>query len=332
MASASQPFVSVVTPAYNGEKHLGECIASILAQTYENWEYIILNNCSTDRTLEIAESYAEKDKRIRICSNPELLPIIQNWNHAVRQISTTSKYCKIVHADDKIFPECVEKMVLVAETNPTVGIVGSYGLKGNKVMSSGMPFPRECISGRELCRLALPQKVRPFPRPTALLIRSDLIRERDPFYNESNLQADHEVCYEILRNHDFGFVYQVLTYMRVHNESVTSSDYAVYGKLHYTNLALLKKYGPVFLAQEEYEELLNRKLGLYYHFLAFSLFNRKDKKFWHYQRDSLHDLGYRLEKLKLYQIVFLELLRNPRSTFSKIKGSISSSHKKRITR
>jgi len=53
------PLVSVVTPAYNGENHLTECSERVWAQTYQNWEYIIVNNCSTDRSLEIARRYAE---------------------------------------------------------------------------------------------------------------------------------------------------------------------------------------------------------------------------------------------------------------------------------
>jgi len=54
------PLVSIVTPVYNGEPYLAECIESVLAQTYPNWEYIIQNNCSTDRTLEIASEYGKK--------------------------------------------------------------------------------------------------------------------------------------------------------------------------------------------------------------------------------------------------------------------------------
>jgi len=321
----SEPLVSIVTPVYNGESFLGDCIESILAQSYENWEYIILNNCSTDRSLTIAEKYAEKDARIQIYSNKKLLPIMKNWNHALRQISPASKYCKVVHADDLIFPQCIELMVRVAEGNPSVGIVGSYGLKSNKVVSDRLPFPGECISGRELCRLALRRQVRPFPRPTSLLIRSDLIRKNDPFYNESNLQADHEVCYEILRNHDFGFVHQVLTFVRVHEGSVTSSDFAVYEKLYYTNLALLIKYGPIFLSKDEYKEILNRQIKGYYLFLAFNLFCKKDRSFWEYHRNSLHDLGYKLVKLRLYYIIFIEFINNPRKTLSKIKRPILAS-------
>ena len=129
-------------------------------------------------------------------------------------------------------------------------------------------FSPKQSSGKELCHLAFLRKVLPFARPTALLIRSDLIRKKDPFYNEMNLHADHEVCYEILLNHDFGFVHQVLTFMLEHEESVTSSDYDVYGKVYYTNLDLLIKYGPTFLAKNEYEVILNRRIKHYYLFLG----------------------------------------------------------------
>jgi len=316
---SSEPLVSIVTPVYNGEGFLAQCIESVLNQSYQNWEYIILNNCSSDRTLQIAEKYAEKDDRITIYSNETLLPIMENWNQALRQISPMSKYCKVVHADDWIFPQCVELMVAAAEENPSVGIVGSFSLKGEKVISDKLPFPTQCISGRNLCRLALLMRVRPFPRPTALLIRSDLIRSKDPFYNEANMHADHEVCYEILRDHDFGFVYQVLTFLRLHGESVTSTDYTDYGKLHYTNLDLLQKFGPVFMEKDEYQQLLKERLGAYHRFLAFCLFEKRDGGFWEYHKSSLSSLGYTLAVSKLYYIISMEFLRHPRNTLSKIK-------------
>ncbi|MCB0227477.1 MAG: glycosyltransferase, partial [Anaerolineae bacterium] len=56
--TARQPLVSVVTPVYNTDKYLADCIESVLAQSYDNWEYVIINNCSTDRSLEIAQRYA----------------------------------------------------------------------------------------------------------------------------------------------------------------------------------------------------------------------------------------------------------------------------------
>src|SRR5579872_7007531 len=114
MASTDLPLVSIVTPVYNGEAYLEECIESVLAQTYTNFEYIIVNNCSKDRTGEIAERYALKDPRIRVFHNDKLLPVIANHNHAFSLMSPGSKYCKVVSGDDLIFPDCVMKMVELA--------------------------------------------------------------------------------------------------------------------------------------------------------------------------------------------------------------------------
>src|SRR2546425_13042121 len=109
--SAQDPLVSVVTPVYNGERYLRECIESLLAQTYEHWDYTIVNNCSTDRTLDIAREYAERDPRIRIHNNETFVRVIANHNIAFRQISPESKYCKPLAADDMLLPECLERMV-----------------------------------------------------------------------------------------------------------------------------------------------------------------------------------------------------------------------------
>src|SRR5215831_14454563 len=98
-ADAQSPLVSFVTPFYNTEAYLGECIESVLRQTYGNWEYILLNNCSTDRSAEIVESYAARyPDRIRVFQNSEHLSQVQNFNHVFELIPPGSKYCKFVQA------------------------------------------------------------------------------------------------------------------------------------------------------------------------------------------------------------------------------------------
>ncbi len=318
MNVASQPLVSVVTPVYNGEKYLEECIQSVLAQSYDNWEYIIVNNCSTDQTLKIAQSFAEKDIRIRIHNNAKFLGLIHNHNNALRQISPESKYCKVVHADDWLFPQCVELMMRVAEANPSVGLVGSYGLMGDRVVCDRLPYPSEFVPGRELGRMALLGQVHPFIRPTSLLIRSDLIRKGKCFYNESHLHADHEACYEILRDHDFGFVHQVLTFLRTHDESVTSSVATPFNRIILNNLSLLTKYGPEYLKAEEYEERFKQELRQYYRFLARSLFRLREKDFWEYHKNGIQHAGYQFSALKLLRAFLMELMVNPTRSIGRI--------------
>lgn len=298
MNTDAQPFVSVVTPVYNGEKFLEECIESVLAQTYKNWEYIIVNNCSTDNSLEIAEQYVKKDERIRICNNTDFLTSLQNFNHSLQKISSTSKYCKIVHADDWIFPECLEQMVKVAEKHSSVGIVGSYRLVGTHVESDGLPYSRTVIPGVEMVRMNLLDGPYTFGSPSALLIRSDLIRARDKFYNELHPGADTEVCCELLQECAFGFVHQVLSFSRVHEGSVSSSISGINMRIA-NNFYSFVKYGPRVLTEDEFHTAQRKRLSRYYLFLGSRITRFRDRAFWDYHKEWFKRLGFRFSWLKV---------------------------------
>ena len=307
MSPSLSPLVSVVTPVYNGEQYLAECIESILAQTYTNWEYVIVNNCSTDHSLEIVQFYARRDARIRLHNNAQFLSQLQNLNHTFRQISPESKYCKAVHADDWLFPECIDRMVQVAEANPSVGIVSAYRLEENHVGLDGLPYPSTVMLGREICRLSLLNNLRVFGSPTSLLMRSDIIRSRKAFYTESAFQADTDACFDILQNCDFGFVHQVLTFTRRHNESLTSLTYKLDTR-RLANFTAFLRYGPVYLSEEEYRGHLEQEIESYYRFLARRAFDLKDRDYWNFHRTELKKLGYPLRTSRLIKALFLELL------------------------
>lgn len=316
----SQPLVSIVTPVYNCAEHLAESIESILAQTHQNWECTVINNCSTDGSAEIARSYAAKDSRIRIHDNEKFLRVIANHNVALRQISPSSKYCKIVFADDWIFPECLERMVAVAEEHPSVGIVGAYGLRGRQVMWAGLPYPSSQISGREVCRKFFLEDLYVFGTPHSVLLRSDLIRSHDPFYNESNLHADSEACCALLKSCDFGFVHQVLTFTRLRAGSLTEFtnevNTLIVGRLHD-----LVTHGPDYLTAEEFKTCLDRKLSEYYEFLARCVVRRRDKTFWDYHERKLNDAGVGFDRARLARATLAELfsaLLNPKDTIERL--------------
>jgi glycosyltransferase involved in cell wall biosynthesis len=325
---SGQPLVSIVTPVYNGAEFLAECIESILAQTYHNWDFTIVDNCSTDATLEIARRYAERDPRIRITENQQFLRAIPNHNHALRQISPQSKYCKVVFADDWIFPECIERMVALAEGYPAVGIVGAYGMQGKDVMWTGLPYPSPWLPGREVCRLLLLDEVYVFGTATSLLYRSDLVRAHDPFFNESNLHGDMEACVELLKESDFGFVHQILTFKRVRAESLGALtediNTLVAGHLH--NLVA---HGRDFLSDQEYAACYRRIVSQYYNFLAVTfLRGRQDKKFWDYHKRKLTDAGVGFSRLRLASALALRLLRavlNPYETVEKKRRTKTAS-------
>ena len=70
MSSADPPVVSIITPAHNSERFLSETIRSVLAQTFSNWEMIIVDDVSTDSTPDLARGFAEEDSRIRVVRLP----------------------------------------------------------------------------------------------------------------------------------------------------------------------------------------------------------------------------------------------------------------------
>jgi glycosyltransferase involved in cell wall biosynthesis len=291
--TSQRPRVSVVTPVYNGEAYLGECIESVLAQTHPDWDYTIVDNCSTDRTLEIARGFASRDSRIRVERNAAFVGVVQNHNIALRQISPESRYCKVVAADDWLFPECLERMVAVAEQHPSVAIVGAYGLRGGEVCWDGLPYPSTVVPGRDLCRRSLRRELSVFGAPTTLLYRSTIVRSRHAFYNESNLHSDTEACLEFLAHHDFGFVHQVLTYMRAQQGSL-SSDWSSRREYFPEILYQLEKYGPVYLSDDEFRDRLRKHLRGYYRELGRQVFRRPGAAFWDYHREKLAECGHPL--------------------------------------
>ena len=302
MTSLSEPLVSVVTPVYNGEKYLEQCIESVLAQSYGNLDYVIVNNCSTDDSLGIARRYARKDSRLRIHNNSEFLPHVRNWNHALRQISAISRYCKVVHADDWLYPECVARMVDLAEKHPTVGIVGAYRVVGDRYEPRHPPTST-VTSGRQICRDYLLTGRGVFGSPTSLLILSDLIRSRAAFYNESNLHADPEACLDVLQDSDFGFVPRVLTYTRLHDKSVTSGHQSL-ETMRLLRYHLLRRYGRVYLSDQEYRERLSHTTSAYYRFLWKTIL-RSRSQVWPYHQNGLRGLGYNVSLVKLTQVLLL---------------------------
>lgn len=309
MSSQSSPLVSVVTPVYNGVEHLGECIESVLAQTYKNWDYTIVDNCSTDASGEVARSYAARDSRIKVVKNDHFLRAIANHNVALRQISPDCKYCKIVFADDWIFPQCLAEMVAVAEENPSVGIVGAYGLQEDEVMWTGLPYPSVVTSGVEVCRRYFLELTNVCGTSTSVLYRADLVRGRVPFYNESNLHADMEACMVLFKTWDFGFVHQILTFKRLRPDSLGTFTHEM-NTLFAGHLYSLVMHGRDILTEEEFKSRLKDLTSQYYNLLAVSVIRgRRDRKFWEYHKRKLIESGVGFSRTRLLRATIARLCR-----------------------
>ena len=312
-----RPLVSVVTPVYNGADVIEECIESVLAQTYESWEHVIVDNCSTDSTREIARRYAEGDVRIRLVTPDEFVGVVESGNRSLREISRDSKYTKVVHADDWLFPECLDRMVGLCEENPSVGVVSAYRLEETRVTLTGLPHSISVIPGREMARSILLGGPYPqlFGSPSSLLIRSDLIRSRDPFYDvQFDISEDHPftedlaACLEILRTSDFGFVHQVLTFTR-RNEDSPFSRFARLRASIPEHLNLIVEYGPVYLEREEFQRILAVYVVTYLTMLGRSLLKVAKPDFRAYHGPAISRLRRNVEAQDLVKGFRLQFRR-----------------------
>src|SRR5262249_21086354 len=264
---------------------------------FTDWEYVIVDNCSTDASLAIAEGYARNDSRIRICKNERFLSVIDNFNHSLAQIDPASTYCKFALADDCLFPECLSRMVRLADENPSVGIVSSYCMRGSQQMPQTVGYSN-VVSGREVCRATLINGIYVFGSPNTLLIRMQTIKDRSPYFSNPSIHADTMACFEVLRSWDFGFVPEVLSFTRLHEDSVTSRIADRFNSHVLLVLEWAVRYGPIYLTQEEYQRLLRTSINKYYEFLAGSPL-LSGREFWSYHKRELERIGLPLSYFRL---------------------------------
>jgi glycosyltransferase involved in cell wall biosynthesis len=267
MASQS-PALTVITPVYNGERYLAECIQSVLQQTRRDFEYIIVDNCSTDRSVEIAEQYAAQDSRIRIARPNEFVNVHRNFARGAHLMNPNSRYCKFICADDWMYPECLERMADVAERHPSVGIVSSYVLVENRLDHDGLlDYKQTVMPGKEVIRTALLGGPYVTGGQSQLLFRSDLVREHELFFDEAVWHTDTDAAYRTLTKSDLGFVHQVLTYTRLHPNALTSSFSHRVNTYVAHDVRMLIRYGEV-LSPTEYQDALSKALRKYVWFLG----------------------------------------------------------------
>jgi glycosyltransferase involved in cell wall biosynthesis len=254
--SQSVPAVTVLTPVYNGEQFLAECIKSVLDQTYSDWEYLVLDNQSSDRTPDIVQEFAAKDSRVKHMRPHEFVDMYANHNRAIAAMPAGTRYCKFVHADDLLYPECLERMVRLADANPSVGLVGAFRLSGTRVeLDAPFPVGQSTMPGRQAIRRELLHMGWVTGSPSNVLFRAELLRKMPVPFDSRIWHADTETCYRVLLDSDLGFEHQILSYTRLHPGAATPFSNTVYSYLSRDGLMLLR-YGPLVLSRDEYKRAL----------------------------------------------------------------------------
>lgn len=259
------PLVSVVTPVFNGSAYIAESVESVLRQTYTNFELTIVDNASTDETPQLASDFAARDSRIRHIRFEEFVGANENHNRAFRLISPQSEFCKVVQADDWLYPECLERMVGIARSADDVALVSAYRIWDTEVDLDGIAPGRSVLSGHEVLRQCLLGRLHVTGAPTSVLYRSRAVRERDPFYPPEFEHDDTEAAYWLLSRHNFGFVHQVLTFAR-RQPGARMGWAARMNTYTPENIRFLLRFGRAVLLPDEYRRQLRHDLWEYIRF------------------------------------------------------------------
>lgn len=171
------PMISVIMTVYNAERYLDESIKSILEQTYQDFEFIIINDGSTDRSLDILQRYKGKHKNI-ILVNRDNRGLINSLNEGLNLAS--GKYIARMDADDISLPERFYKQLVLMEEERLDICGGHYFLIDENSAINGMNLtPRS----HDLCKLSLASMV-PFAHPS-VMIRNAFLRENNLLYGQS---------------------------------------------------------------------------------------------------------------------------------------------------
>lgn len=210
--STESPLVTVLMPVYNGERYLRESIESILNQTFTDFEFLIINDGSTDNSKEIILSY--NDPRIRYVENEKNISLNPTLNKGL-QLST-SKYIARMDCDDISLPERLEKQVGFMESNPNIGICGTYLKTIGKNQNNKWSLPKN--HNGICCELLFTS---PIYHPTAMF-RNDIIKQFNLYYHPDFFFAeDYELWSRCSEYTYLANLPEILLLYRVHSSGVS---------------------------------------------------------------------------------------------------------------
>lgn len=205
------PLVSILMAVYNGESFLAEAIESILNQTFTDFEFIIINDASTDTSVDIIQKH--KDSRIRLINNENNIGLTKSLNKGLKLAE--GKYIARMDADDISLPQRLERQVKFMEDNPEVGICGTWlQLIGQQERIIKHPVDHQDI-------LTFMFKNNGIGHPTAF-IRKDLFIEQHLFYDENYTAAqDYDLWVRASQKIRLANIPEVLVKYRIHSSQVS---------------------------------------------------------------------------------------------------------------
>lgn len=232
------PLVSICIPTYNGASYLEACLDSALAQTFPDFEVLIVDDQSTDQSYQIAQAYATRDPRIRVVRNKHNLGLVGNWNQCI--LLAQGEWVKFLFQDDILEPNCIERMFAVCGPNTSMVVCkrniifedDSKELKETFLRyiqryDMDKIFPGEmAISSEKVCKAVLDNLGENFVgEPTAVLLHRSVFN-RFGFFNPYLISiCDLEYWIRVGTHTGLIYVPEVLAHFRRHRKGATFVDH-----------------------------------------------------------------------------------------------------------
>lgn len=221
----TSPVVSICIPVFNCEKYIQHAVASVINQTYLNFELLILDNASTDKTREKITNFA--DQRIRYLRNSRNLGMRGNWNLALDE--ARGKYIKILPADDFLYNNCLERQINAFENNIDKNIAlcccgrDIINQQGKRLLSRSFARVNGIVSGTEAIRRIVRSGTNLLGEPGAILFKKKLLRNLGGFSDRYPYVIDLELWIKLLSLGNLYVIKDNLCAFRIspNSESVT---------------------------------------------------------------------------------------------------------------
>jgi glycosyltransferase involved in cell wall biosynthesis len=214
------PLVSVLIPTFNYGRFLDDAITSVLQQTYQNFELIIVDNNSSDNTSKVVSKYLDNPK-IRYYRNERNIGLVGNMNKCLGYAN--GEFVKFLNADDKFKPELLAEFVGVMQRYPEVVLVTSnsevFGARSRLRISNFVGLQ----NGKELIFKCLQQgSGNLIGEPTTVMIRRSVLKQVGEFKSDFACLVDLNMWLRLLDKGDAYFLAQPLSYFRVHNDQYSN--------------------------------------------------------------------------------------------------------------
>ncbi len=207
--------ISIVMTVYNRERYLVDAIKSVLVQTHSNFELLIWDDGSDDRSLEIARYFARHDRRVRVVAAPHQGQT-QSLINAIRQ--TNCPYFGWVDSDDILAPTALEETIAVLDSRPEIGLVYT----DYQVIDSS----NRLIGYGQRCRIPVSkeQLLTDFMIFHFRLLRRDIYEQVGGINEEFERVQDYDLCLRLSEVTEVEHITKPLYYYRYHSDSVSHTS------------------------------------------------------------------------------------------------------------